>query len=128
MGNNMLKKILLGLSLLVLAGCATSTSYVNYTAEHFPSKGQFYPINIYPQSQPFSAANPYYVIGKVSIEGFFSNGVTSETLNNEARTIARRKGANAIISATTPVIHYGGDTLLRFQGDLIVYAPRPPSH
>lgn len=117
------KILLLGLLALVLAGCAVSTRYVNYTDQRFPAKDEFSTINIYSAAQPQGAANPYYVIGNVSIEGFASNGVTPESLTHEAKTIARKKGADAIINARTEVLRYYGDQLLRFKGELIVYAP-----
>ncbi len=115
--------LLLGLGALILAGCATSTRYVNYTYQKFPPKDRYYIVNVYSQVQPPPAANPYYVIGDVSIEGFASNGVNPEMLANQARTIARSKGADAIINSRTEVIHYWRDALLRFRGELIVYAP-----
>jgi hypothetical protein len=115
--------LLLGLCLLVLAGCATSTRYINYTDQRFPPKDQYYVVNVYSQAQPIPASNPYYVIGKVSVEGFASNGVNPEGLTNQAKAIARKRGADAIINATTEVFHYYGDALLRFKGELIVYAP-----
>jgi len=121
----MQKKILfLGLFVLVLAGCATSTRYVNYTDQRFPPKDQYYTVNIYPVTQALAASNPYYVIGKVSIEGLASSGVSPETLANQAKKIARRRGADAIINAKTEAYRYCyGDELLRFKGELIVYAP-----
>jgi len=121
----MQKKILfLGLFVLVLAGCATSTRYVNYTDQRFPPKDQYYTVNIYPVTQALAASNPYYVIGKVSIEGLASSGVSPETLANQAKKIARRRGADAIINAKTEAYrYYYGDELLRFKGELIVYAP-----
>ena len=115
--------LLLGLMVLGLVGCATSTRYVNYTDQRFPPKDQYYNVNVYPQTQALAATNPYYVIGKVSIEGFASYGVTPEMLANQARKIARKKGADAIINARTEIIHYWHDALLRFRGELIVYAP-----
>lgn len=115
--------LLLGLFVLVLAGCATSTRYVNYTDQRYPPKDESYVVNVYPESQPLGASNPYYVIGKVSIEGFASNGVSPETLTNQAKVIARKRGADAIINARTEVFrYYGGDALLRLKGELIVYA------
>jgi hypothetical protein len=125
------KMLLLGLIVLGLAGCATSTRYVNYTDQRFPPKDAFYAVNVYPESQALGSANPYYVIGKVSIEGFASNGVSPESLTNQAKEIARKRGADAIINARTEVFrYYDGDALLRFKGELIVYTPvaiAPPS-
>ena len=118
------KILLLGLFVLVLAGCATSTRYVGYTPQRFPPKDERYAVNVYPESQVLSAGNPYYVIGKVSIEGFVSNGVSPASLTNQAKEIARKRGADAIINAGTQAFHYySGDALLRFKGELIVYAP-----
>ena len=116
------KTLLLGLSVLVLAGCATSTRYINYTDQRYPPKDALYTVNVYPISQPLGAANPYYVIGKVSIEGFASSGVNPEKLSNQAKEIARKRGADAIINAKTEMFrYYGGDALLRFKGELIVF-------
>ncbi len=120
----MQKKILwLGLIVLVLAGCATSTRYVSYAAQRFPPKDPYYNVSVYSAAQPLSTANPYYVIGQVSIEGFASNGVTPATLTAQAQKIARQRGADAIINASTTAFrYYGGDALLRFKGELIVFA------
>jgi len=114
----------IGLLTLVLVGCATSTRYVNYSDQRYAPKDKYYAVNVYPISQPLGAATPYYVIWKVSVEGFASNGVSPETLANQAKQIARKKGADAIINANTEAFRYwGGDALLRFTGELIVYAP-----
>ena len=118
-----MKILLLGLMVLGLAGCATSTRYDNYTDQRFPPKDPYYIVNVYPETQALRAANPYYVIGKVSIEGFASNGVSPETLANQARSIARKRGADAIINSRTEIIQYWRDELLRFRGELIVYSP-----
>jgi len=116
--------LFLGLVALVLVGCATSTRYVNYTDQRFPPKDPYYTVNVYSKAQPISVNNPYYVIGKVSIEGFASNGVSPETLTRQAKVIAQKRGADAIINAETEYFrYYGGDALLRFKGELIVYAP-----
>jgi hypothetical protein len=125
-GRSMLKKmLLLGLVVLGLAGCATSTRYVNYTDQWFPPKDKFYTINVYPDAQALAVSNPYYVIGKVSIEGYASNGVSPETLTNQAKEIARKRGADAIINVKTVAFrYYYGDALLRFTGELVVYAPK----
>ena len=114
--------LLLGLMVLGLVGCATSTRYVYYTDQRFPPKDQYYNMNVYPRTQALAATNPYYVIGKVSIEGYASYGVTPEMLANQARKIARKKGADAIINSSTEIIHYWRDALLIFRGELIVYA------
>ena len=121
----MKNKLLLGFVVLVIAGCATSTRYVSYTPQRFSPKDALYAVNVYSQAQPLTASNPYYVIGKVSVEGFASNGVSPETLTNQAKKIARKRGADAIINASTEEYryYYGGDALLRFKGELIVYTP-----
>jgi hypothetical protein len=118
-----MKILLLGFVALVLAGCATSTRYVDYTDQRFPPKDQYFAVNVYPETQAIPASNPYYVIGKVSIEGYASDGVTPETLANQARSIARKRGADAIINSRTEIIRYWRDAVLRFKGELIVYAP-----
>ena len=115
--------LLLGLVVLTLAGCATSSRYDQYTAQRFPPKDQYYAVNVYPEAQALPASNPYYVIGKVSIEGYASEGVNPEMLANQARSIARKRGADAIINSRTEIIRYWRDALLRFRGELIVYAP-----
>ncbi len=116
--------LLLGLAVLVLAGCATSTSYVNYTTQRFVPKDGSYIVNVYPESQALGAGRPYFVIGRVSIEGFASNGVNPGSLTNQAKEIARKRGADAIINARTiEYRYYYGDVLLRFKGELIVYVP-----
>lgn len=117
------KLLFLGLVLLALAGCATSTRYVPYTGQWFAPKDELFTENVYPESQALGAGNPYYVIGKVSIEGFASNGVNPAGLAAQAKEIARKRGADAIINARTEVFHYYGDELLRFKGELIVYSP-----
>jgi hypothetical protein len=114
----------LGLFVLILAGCATSTRYVSYTPQRFPPKGVLFAVNVYPESQAPGVSNPYYVIGKVSVEGFASNGVSPGGLTNQAKEIAKKRGADAIINARTEAFrYYDGDELLRFKGELIVYAP-----
>jgi hypothetical protein len=119
-----INKLLLGLIVLVLAGCATSTRYISYTPQRFPPKDASYVVNVYPESQALPASNPYYVIGNVSIEGFASSGVSPMSLTNQAKEIARKRGADAIINVRTEMFrYYGGDALLRFKGELIVYAP-----
>ena len=120
----MLKKIVIGLIVLGLAGCATSTRYVSYTSQQFPPKDALFNVNVYPRSQGVPVGNPYYVISKVVVEGFASNGVSPDTLTRQAQQIARKKGADAIINANTVAYrYYGGDALMRFTGELIVYAP-----
>lgn len=94
---------------LILAGCATTVQYFPYTAEKFPPKPRDYFIPIYPlaQQRPVTS-QPYVVIGKIDISGKVSNGVTPETLSNQAKMIARKRGADAIINAKTEHLHYNG--------------------
>jgi len=117
------KIFLLGLFVLLLVGCATSSRYVNYTDQRYPPKDDSFTINVYSNPQALGTANPYYVIGKVVIEGFAGSGVNPAGLTVQAKAIARKRGADAIINARTEVFRYYGDTLLRFKGELIVYAP-----
>ncbi|MDE1920862.1 MAG: hypothetical protein KGI24_05370 [Candidatus Omnitrophica bacterium] len=117
------KLLILGLAFLVLAGCATSSSYVSYTYQQFAPKDKYYTVDVYPASQTMGTVRPYYVIGKVSVEGFASDGATPAMLTSQAQKIARHKGADAIINAKTMSYryYYYGDALLRFTGQLIVY-------
>ena len=116
------KVLFLGLSALILAGCATSTSYIHYTTKQFPPKDINYTENIYPATQALPAGNPYYVIGRVSVEGYASDGVSPESLANKARIMAQKRGADAIINASTVIYRIYSDELLRFKGELIVYS------
>ncbi len=119
------KRLLIGLAVLILAGCATSTRYVSYSMQRYPAKDKFYTVNVYPSAQALPAGTPYYVIGNVSIEGYVSNGVNPMSLTSQAEDIARKRGADAIINAATQEFrYYGGDDLLRFKGDLIVYTSK----
>jgi len=120
-----MRMLLLGLIVLGVAGCATSSRYDNYTDQRFPPKDPYYNVNVYPETQAIPATNPYYVIGKVSIEGFASSGVSPQLLASQAQKIARKRGADAIINSRTEIIRYWRDELLRFRGELIVYAPAP---
>jgi len=122
---NRVKKqtLLLVLFILGLAGCATSTSYDSYTYQRFPPKDPLSIVNVYSESQALGAGSPYYVIGKVSVEGFAGDGINPGSLTNQAKVIARKKGADAIINAKIEEYHYYyGEALLRFKGELIVYA------
>lgn len=141
----MQNKLLLSLlGCMVLAGCATSSKYIPYTAQKSPAKSKYYFVTMYPQNPP-PAAGSYRVIGKVDVQGYVSDGVTSDILSDRARDIARKKGADAIIHAQTQGLpytsvysepgHFGryhyhpgryysyGDTLLHFSGELIILIP-----
>ncbi len=141
-----MKKVLLLLIIASgLAGCALNTRYVSYTDQRFSPKARYYFINIYPDSQAPSFAQPYHAIGKVEVSGRASDGVTSEALADKARAIARAKGADAIINSRTEMVNYGGmsvmpghcgyrychppeyfpyyDVLLTFRGELIAFLP-----
>ena len=141
----MKKFLLLLVVVLSAAGCAVNTRYVSYTDQQFPQKGKYYFISIYPESQALSFTQPYRVIGRVEVSGHASEGVNSDTLADEARSIARSKGADAIINARTEAASYGGvdmipgrcgyrhcrppeyipynDTILRFRGELATFLP-----
>ncbi len=147
MGNNSLfaqkKALVLLLAALTLAGCATSARYTPYTGQKFPAKDRYYFVNVYPESQHLPSTQPYYVIGRVDIEGYAGDGISFNSLTNQAKDIARKRGAEAIINAKTETFPYGGvyvapgyigrhyyhppryipygDTLLTFAGDLIVF-------
>ncbi|MBF0485854.1 MAG: hypothetical protein HQL16_04995 [Candidatus Omnitrophica bacterium] len=141
----MKRMLLLMILVLGVAGCAVNTRYVSYTAQEFPPKAKYYFVSIYPESPQISFKAPYTVIGRVEASGRASEGVTADTLADEARGIARAKGADAIINSKTEAANYGGmdvipgrcgyrhcrpptyipynDTLLTFRGELITYIP-----
>ena len=131
---------------LSLAGCATSVRYVNYTGQTFTPKDKYYFITVY-VAQPPSTAPVFTVIGRVEVSGLASNGISPESLMDQAKIIARKKGADAIINARTDVAEFGGvyafserryyhyrateyapysDERLTFRGDLIVFVPGAP--
>ncbi len=139
-----MKKIFLTLlALLSLAGCATSTRYLPYTDQREPAKPKYYFITVYFGNQQPPSSAPYRVIGRVEIQGYASDGVNTDMLVEQAKNIAREKGADAIINANTQVVPYGGtyvvpghfgyyyyhptryipygDTFLKFTGELIVF-------
>jgi len=138
-----MKKIILIFLVLNLAGCAANVRYIAYTEEKFPPKPKYTLINVYPVSQHLPASQPYQVIGKVEIQGYASDGTTPDMLVEQAKSTARKKGADAIINASTQVMPYTGtyvipghfgyyhyhharyipyqNTLLEFTGDLIVF-------
>jgi hypothetical protein len=102
-----MKNIFLIVLTLFLMGCATAITYSPYTSQKFPPKPKDYFITIYPQAQQRPImAHTYVIIGKVNISGKVSNGVTSETLLEQAKAIARKKGADAIINAKTEKLNY----------------------
>ena len=137
--------LLIFITALSLAGCAVNARYVSYTDQQFQPKAKYYFISIYPESQTPPLAQPYRVIGRVETEGLVGEGVNSDTLADEARAIARAKGADAIINVRTEGATVGGtdvipghcgyrhcrpteyvshvDTLLRFRGELIAFTP-----
>ena len=141
----MKRLFLLFLIVLVLAGCAVNTRYVSYTGEQLPAKAKYYFISIYPEAQPPVLTQPYRLIGRVETQGLVGDGVNEDTLADEARAIARAKGADAIINVRTESDAVGGtdvipgycgryrchpttyvsrmDTLLRFRGELIAFTP-----
>ena len=105
---NMKKLCVLLLMLFVFSGCATTVKYYPYTEKSFPSKSKEYSVVLYTDSQRPSAAELYWVIGKVEVSGHVNDGVTHETLTNRAKGIARKKGADAIINVKTQSINYEG--------------------
>ena len=137
--------LLLFFVVLSLAGCAVNTRYVSYTDQQFLPKTRYYFISIYPEGQMPPVSQPYRVIGRVEAQGLVGDGVNSDSLTDDARSIARAKGADAIINARTESATYGGtevipghcgyrhcrpteyvsheDTFLRFRGELITFMP-----
>ncbi|MBF0504307.1 MAG: hypothetical protein HQL14_04295 [Candidatus Omnitrophica bacterium] len=101
-----MKKILLLLLVLGLAGCATSVRYVSYTQQKFRPKPRDYFIVTYSNTQPPPATPTYTVIGRLEISGHASDGVSSNTLTDQSQAIARQKGADAIINAETQALNY----------------------
>lgn len=145
-GKNMKRIFLLFLALLTLAGCTTIIKYVNYTDKKFPPKPKYYFITVY-SSQPPTTIQPFQVIGRVEISGLVSDGVSPDTLADQAKHIARVKGADAIINARIETVGYNEvgvisgyygrryyhpteyierrNMLLTFRGELIVFVPGP---
>ena len=141
----MKRMLLISLVALSLAGCATSVRYVNYTGQKFPPKDKYYFVTIY-NAQPPSTVPVFNVIGRAEVSGLASNGISPESLLDQAKIIARKKGADAIINARTEMVEFGGvyafsehggyyhhyhateyvpysDQRLTFKGDLIVFVP-----
>jgi hypothetical protein len=140
----MKKLFLLFLALLTLAGCTTIVKYVDYTDRKFPPKQKYYFISVY-GAQPPAAVAPFQVIGRVEISGLISDGVNADALTDQAKRIARARGADAIINAKIEKMsynevevipgHYGrryyhpaeyysrSNMLLTFRGELIVFVP-----
>ncbi|MEI6438409.1 MAG: hypothetical protein WCO69_06655 [Candidatus Omnitrophota bacterium] len=133
------------LVIVSLAGCAVNTRYVSYTGERLPEKGRYYFVSIYPEGQLPKTAQAYRLIGKVELTGRFSENISSDLLADEARNVARAKGADAIINASSQSVVYDGlelipgrcgrhycrpdeyipyrDTMLTFRGELAVFTP-----
>ena len=139
-----MKKIFLTiLVVLNLAGCATTVRYTSYTDQKSPVKSKDYFITVYPASVQVPVSKPYRVIGKVEIQGNANDGVNSQMLVEQAKGIARKKGADAIINSSQEIRPYVGtyvvpghmgyyhyhrtkfipyqDTFLKFMGDLIIF-------
>ncbi|MDE1920886.1 MAG: hypothetical protein KGJ09_02590 [Candidatus Omnitrophica bacterium] len=139
-----MKKIsLVILTVLSLAGCATSLRYFSYTNHSYPPKPENYFIPVYSPSHKLPVSPPYQVIGKVDIQGDAANDVTPGLLSQEAVRVARKKGADAVIDAVTRAVPYMGtyvvpgyygwyyyhpttyvpyeSTLLEFTGNLVVF-------
>lgn len=128
-----------------LTGCAVNTRYISYTGQPLAPKPKDYFITIYPESRVPAGAQSFRVIGKVELSGHVSDGVSAEALADQARDVARAKGADAIINARTESARYSGvnvfpggcgrhychpdryvpysDALLTFRGELIAFVP-----
>jgi len=131
------------LVVLNLAGCATTVRYTSYTDQKSPVKPKDYVVNIYPATVQLPTSRPYRVIGKLEIQGNASDGANPQMLVEQAKNIARKKGADAIINVdqqTSPYVaaylvpghrgyyHYHRtrvipyqDTFLKFMGELVVF-------
>lgn len=140
----MKRLFLLFFVLLTLAGCSTVVKYVNYTDQKFPAKQKYYYITVY-DSTPPATIQPFQVIGRVEVSGLVSDGVNSDTLIDQAKHIARVKGADAITNAKVESVAYNevgvipehfrrryyhpreyivrSNMLLTFRGELIVFLP-----
>jgi hypothetical protein len=99
---------LLLLVVLTLTGCATTVSYLSYTGQKFIPKPKDYSVTVYPSTEKLDPALSYVVIGKVNISGHVSDGVAPNDLNQQARAIARKKGADAIMNVKTQELNYEG--------------------
>ena len=102
------KFLLLFLIVLGLTGCATTVRYFSYTDRQFVVKPKNYFVTIYPVGKNFPSSQSYVVIGKVDISGNMDNGVTPQTLTEQAQAIARKKGADAMINVKTENFTYDG--------------------
>ena len=132
--------------LIFLSGCALATRYVSYTGETFPHKPKYYFITVYPLDARPAASETYTVIGRVEVEGYLSSGASQDSLLDEAKVIARQKGADGIINAKYGAVDYQNvdvtpgyrgyhyyqrpryyvysDRLMTFKGDLIVFVSK----
>src|ERR1041385_5722441 len=99
---------LLFLIVLSLAGCAMHTKYVPYTDQRFIPKPKYYFVTVYSNAQRPPATEPYTVIGRVEVSGYISDGVNADTLTDQAKAIARKRGADAIINAKSEAVQYNG--------------------
>ena len=143
-----MKKILLNILLvLALSGCATTVRYTSYTNQKSPAKPRDYFVNIYSGSVQLPASRSYRVIGKLEIQGNASDGANPQMLLEQAKSIARKKGADAIINVDQQISPYVGtyiipghrgyyhyhrtkfipyqDTFLKFIGDLVILISTP---
>lgn len=104
-----IKRLLAAVLLVVfLTGCVTTARYTSYTGEKFPAKKRHYFITVYWDDQLPSTLQRYTVIGKVEIAGHVSDGVSFDMLMDQAKTMARKRGADAIIHAATEQARYKG--------------------
>jgi len=109
MGNKLFPVIL---AALTLAGCATSTRYIPYTDQKFPAKSKYYFVTVYNGSQKPPAEAPYQVIGKVEVSGRPIDGVTPELLVDKAKSVARARGADAVVNASSESATYSGTEII----------------
>ena len=140
----MKKLFLIILTAFFISGCATSTMYVAYTHQKMPAKPKDSSLKVFAVSDQPPITNPYRIIGKIEIHGYVSQGVNTLMLTEQAKNVARKKGADAIINASTQMIpyegmyvvpeHYGNhryhparyipyrDNLMSFTGEFIVFS------
>ena len=104
-----MKKLFLILLIgMTLAGCATTASYMSYTNQRLPPKLKDYVVQVYTTFQHLPSTASYRVIGRVEVQGYASDGVNPLMLSKQAQSIAKKKGADAIINADTQIKPYGG--------------------
>ena len=96
------------LLVVLLTGCATTVRYSSYTSQRFSPKPADYSVSVYSELQKPPMSQPYVVIGQVNVSGHLSDGVNPDGLVDQAKAIARKKGADAIINLKTRNFNYTG--------------------